>query len=216
MAVALDTSGVTTYDLTDNSIIKNGSMAVRTPDETVIFSIRNRIDWTNDVGSARPTIDANAGTAGSAGLANIFRVLKIPDRTVIERIVLASDTLSWSHSHTGAVGASAFFGFQVMAYVAATKVVASMVRTETTAGCGVLAITNSGGAVAGLPTVVASTPWTATQPLTVTTTGLPLYLPFGGYIDIQAFGGASTSAVTADGSFAGVGHVIAHCTRIPE
>jgi hypothetical protein len=216
MAKPLDTSGVTTYDLTDNSVISDGGMAVRTPDETVKFTIRNRIDWSNDVGSGRPTIDAGAGSASSVGLANIFRLLKIPDRTVIEKIVLGTDTTAWAHSHTGSIGSSAFFGFQVMAYVDASKVAASMVRTETTAGCGVLAVTDSGGAVSGLPTISASTPWTATQPLTVSTTGLPLYLPFGGYIDVQAYGGASTSAVSADGSFTGIGHVMAHCTKLPE
>ena len=216
MAKAIDTSGVTTYDLTDNSVIAEGGMAVRTPDETVKFTIRNRIDWTNDVGSARPTLDAKAGTSSSTALANIFRVLKIPDRTVVEKIVLGTDTTAWTHSQTGSVGASAFFGFQVAAYKDASKVVASMVRTATTAGCGVLAITNSGGAVGGLPTLSASTPWTATQPLSVSTTGLPLYLPYGGSIELQAYGGASTSGVTADGSFAGVGHVMAHCSRLPE
>ena len=216
MAKAIDTAASTTYDLTDDSIITDGSMAVRTPNETVKFTIRNRIDWTNDVGSARPTLDAGAGASSSVALANIFRVLKIPDRTVVEKIVLGTDTTAWTHSHTGTCGASANFGFQAMAYKDASKVAASMVRTETTAGCGVLAITTSGGAVAGLPTISASTPWTATQPLTVTTTGLPLYFPFGGYVDVQAYGGASASGVTADGSFAGIGHVMAHCTKLPE
>jgi hypothetical protein len=216
MAQPIDTSGVTTYDLTDNSIISDGGMAVRTPDETVKFTIRNRIDWTNDVGSARPTLDAGAATTNSNALANRFRLLEIPDRTVVEKIVLGTDTTAWTHSHTGSVGASAFFGFQVMAYKDASKVAASMVRTETTAGCGVLAITDSGGAVSGLPTISASTPWTATQPLSTSTTGLPLYMPFGGYVDVQAYGGASTSAVSADGSFAGIGHVMAHCTKLPE
>lgn len=216
MAKGLDITGVTTYDLTDTSIVSEGSQAVRTPDETVIFSVRNRIDWTTDVGSGRPTIDANAGTTSSVGLANIFRVLKIPDRTVVERITLGADTTTWAHTYTGAAGASTFFGFQVQTYVAATKIEASMTETVATSGCGVLAVTSSGGAVAGLPTVVASTPWTGTQPLSVSTTGLPLYLPYGGYVMIQAYGGSNTSAISADGVFTGIGHVMAHCTKIPE
>jgi len=215
MAKALDTAGATTYDLTDDSIITDGAMAVRTPDETVKFTIRNRIDWTNDVGSARPAIDANAGSS-SVGVANIFRLLKVPDRTVVEKIVLGTDTTTWAHTVTGSLGGSPFFGFQAMAYKDASKVAASMVRTETTAGCGVLAITASGGAVGGLPTVNASTPWTATQPLTTTTTGLPLYFPFGGYVDMQAYAGSSTQNVTVDGIFTGIGHVMAHCTKLPE
>jgi hypothetical protein len=215
MAKPIDTAGCTTYDLTDNSIVTDGGMCVRTPDETLRFTIRNRINWTL-AGSGRPTLQAKDGASSSVALANIFRVLRIPDRTVVEKIILGTDTTAWTHAHTGTCGAGAYFGFQVMAYKTADKVEASMVRTETTAGCGVLAITTSGGAVAGFPTINASTPWTATQPLDETTTGLPLYLPFGGYVDIQAYGGASASGVTADGRFSGIGHVIAHCTRLPE
>lgn len=212
---AIDTSGVTTYDLTDDSLHGDGSMAVRTPDETVIFTIRNRINWTNDVGSGRPTLDAGAGS-GSVALANIFRVLKIPDRTVVERLTLGTDTTAWTHSWTGTMGGSPLFGFQARAFKAATKVVASMVVTTTTSGCGVLAITGAGGAVGGLPTLSAATPWTATQPLTITTNGLPLYFPYGGFIEIQAYAGSSASTITGDGSFAGIGRVMAHCTKLPE
>lgn len=210
MAKPIDTTGVTTYDLTDTTIL-TASPSVRTPIDTLQFVLRNRIDWTNDVGSSRPTLDAHAG-ASSTALANIFRVLKVPKRTVVHSISLHTETTSWAHSHTGSVGASAVLNFQACCYKTASQT--SVVRTAN--GFGYLAITASGGAISGLPTVSASTPWTAAQLPTVTNAAQPVFFPYGGFIELQMSGGASTQNVTGDGSFTGIGEIQAHCTSVPE
>lgn len=186
--------------------------SVGTPIENRDFKLYNEIDFTNDVPAAyNITVDADAG-ASSVGVANIFRVLKIPAGTIVRELLLtAPESTAPSNSWTGDSGASTLLNFSATAYKSASK---AAVVTDLD-GFGVAAVTNSGGAVAGLPTVNASTPWTRTKLVTTTTSASqPSYFPYGGYVELQFSGGASTSALTADGAFAGTLGIIADCVKM--
>lgn len=226
MAKALTTTraSVTCYNLVDDDtqggasstkkcsdIVSDGTAQVTNIDENRQGVLKNKIDFTNVVGTGRPSIDANAG-ASSVGVANIFRVLKVPEKTMIERIVLtATGSTAPTHSHTGDSGASTVLNFQAAAFTNASK---NAFKYDTD-GFGTLAVTNSGGAIAGMPTISASTPETRSKVVTTSSAGTPLYFPFGGYVEMQMSGGASTNSVTADGAFAGELTISAIGHRLP-
>jgi hypothetical protein len=228
MAKALTTtrSSVTVYNLVTNEvdtggstntqcadIIADGTANYTTPEELREFVIRNQIDWTNDVGSSRPTIDANAG-ASSVGVANIFQVLRIPDRTIVHELVLGCPTATvCAHTITGSTGSGCLLNFAATAYKSASH---SSVVTDLD-GFGTLAVTKSTGAIASLPTVSASTPWTASKKVaTLSNATQPCWFPYGGFVEMQFSAGASTSGITADGAFTGALEIQALCTHIPE
>ena len=208
-------------DPTASTTVKRSTMLgerndppVQTAREDRPFTLRNQIDFTNDVPSAyNISVDYGAG-ASSVGVANIYRVLKIPKRTIVRELILGGpDTTAPTNSWTGDSGASTLLNFSATAYKSASK--ASVVTDLD--GFGTEAVTNSGGAVAGLPTVSASTPWTATKVVgTTSSASQPAWFPYGGYVEMQFSGGASTSGVTADGAFAGTLEVQARCLKIPE
>lgn len=241
MAKALTSAraSVKVYDLCSNvgdsvastyesckSIRANGCPSPTTPNENVQFVLRNRIDWTNEVTSSRPSVDSKAG-ASSVGVANIFRVLQVPKNTVVHEVkanIVAdpnSDSTpnSWAHSWTGSGGSTTYLCVNAYAYKkrAQTQTASS---TVIKAGCfGKLAVTKSGGAVGGLPTYNASTPSTAAKTMGVSVSSCltqPVYFRHGGFIELQMQGGASTQSITADGTFTGKCEIQARCTRLPE
>ena len=226
MAKALQTTRttVTVYNFVDQKtdgtaatttkdILDGGPTPVTSSDDNRSTWLRTRIDWTNDA-SGLITVDANAGSSSSVGLANIFQVLKIPDKTVLldAYVGAPSDSTAPTHSYTGAGGAALLLNFQVNAYTTASK---STFGADAD-GLGTLAVTNSGGAMAGLPTISASTPETRMKALTTSSAGTPIYCRYGGYVELQLTGGASTSGITGDGAFAGDMDIMVRCARIPD
>jgi len=201
-----------TASSTTTRILNDGHPPVNSADEIEGMFLRSRIDWTNDVGSAYPTVDANAGSS-SVGVANIFQVMKIPDRAILHELMVAAPTSTApTHSLTGSLGTTTVLNFQVAAYTNASK---STLKMDAD-GLGTLSLTQSGGAITGLPTISTSTPETRVKAVTVTSAGTPLYCPFGGYVEMQMTGGASTQNVTADGVFAGAMELIVRASKLPE
>lgn len=202
-----------TADATEVDILNSGPTPVNSADEIDGMFLRSRIDWTNDVTSSRPTINANAGS-GSKGIANIFQVIEVPNGTVVHELMLAGPDASNqpTHSHTGAVGASASLYFGAAVYTNASK---STLKFDLD-GLGRLAVASSGGAIATFPTFSASTPETRVKAVSLSSVGTPIYFPHGGYIEMQMTGGASTASVTGDGSFAGVLELIVRASKLPE
>lgn len=212
-ALVTTRGSVTVYDLTVEGILPDGPTPVNSSDSVDGMFLRSRIDWSNLLGAARPTIDAGAG-ASSTGVANIFQVMKIPDRAVLHELMIAATSASTAptHSHSGAVGASCFLNFQVAVYTTASK---STLKFDAN-GLGVLAVANSSGAISGLPTHSASTPETRMKGVTTTSAGTPIFLPYGGFLELQMTGGANTSAVSADGAFAGTMELVIRASKLPE
>lgn len=215
MAKALVTtrSSVTVYDLTVEGILPDGPNPVNSSDSVDGMFLRSRIDWSNLLGASRPTIDANAG-ASSTGVANIFQVMQIPDRAVLHELMIAATSASTAptHGHTGSAGGTTLLNFQVAAYTTASK---STLKFDAN-GMGTLTVTNSGGAIAGFPTLSASTPETRMKGVTSSSAGTPIFCPFGGFIELQMSGGASTSAISADGAFAGTMEIVVRASKLPE
>ncbi len=195
---------------TEIRILKDGPTPVNSADEIYGNYLRSRINWTI-AGSGRPTADFNAG-ASSAAVANIFQVIKVPDRTVLHELMLAAPTATApTNSWTGDSGASTVLNFQAAVFSNASK---STLKFDAD-GLGLLSVTNSGGAVAGFPTVSASTPETRMKAVS-TSAGTPLYFPWGGYVEMQFSGGASTSALSADGVIVGSMELVIRCSKLPE
>lgn len=209
--VNMKTDGVA--DSTETGILSNGTNPVNSADEIDGMYLRARIDWSNDVTSSRPTIVANAGS-GSVGVANIFQVMEIPNRTVLHELMIAGpDTSNMpTHSHTGAVGASTFLFFGVSVYTTASK---STLEVDLD-GLGFLDVATSGGAIGNFPSYSAATPETRVKAVSLSSVGTPIYFPFGGYVEMQMTGGATTANVSADGSFAGVMELIIRASKLPE
>ena len=220
MAKALLTTraSVTAYDLTGPPIKVDGKHAEATTKETGDTWMYNEIDFTNEVGSSRIAIDANAG-ASSIGVANIFKVLKVPPRTVVHEVWLYvpdGATAGPSCNDGGTIGAGALLNFSFAAYKSASL---TTVKGDVLGGFGTLAAAASTNAVTYFPTVSASTPWTRVVKLlepTVTNAVRPAYYPYGGWVEMQFSGGASTQNVTADVYFSGRMGVVAKCSRMPE
>lgn len=220
MAKALTTtrSSATVYNLTDTSI-RPFAQQVATLNDLGFTFIRNDIDFTNEVGSSRVAIDAKAA-ASSAGLANIFTVLNIPEGAIVHELFLtvpkgATASTDVSVNDGGAIGASALLNFG-----AATVKSASGTTTKYDIDAfGTMAANASTNAVANLPTVNASTPWTQVSgPAKFTTSSAtqPVYFPYGGAVEMQFSGGASTSAVTSDVYFSGQLSIVAICSKMPD
>lgn len=218
MAKGLTTTraSVTVYDLTDTSI-RAQSQQVATLNNLGFTFIRNDIDFTNEVGSSRVAIDANAGSS-SVGVANIFTVLNIPEGAIVHELFLAvpaGATAGPSVNDGGAVGANALLNFG-----AATVKSASGTTTKYDIDAfGTMAADASTNAVANLPTVSASTPWTRVAgyaAFTKSSATMPVYFPYGGAVEIQFSGGSNTSAVSTDVYFSGELSVVAICSKMPE
>ena len=220
MAKALTTTraSVTAYDLTGPPIKNDGKHGEATTIETGDTWMYNEIDFTNEVGSSRIAIDANAGSS-SVGVANIFKVLKVPPRTVVHEVWLYvpdGATAGPTCNDGGTVGAGAVLNFSFAAYKSASL---TTIKGDVLGGFGTLAVNASTNAVTYFPTVSASTPWTRTAKLlepTVTNAVRPAYYPYGGYVEMQFSGGASTQSVTSDVYFSGRLGVMAKCSRMPE
>jgi hypothetical protein len=115
----------------------------------------------------------------------------------------------------GTVGANALLNFGA----ATVKSASGTTTVYDIDAFGTMAVNGSTNAVANLPTVSASTPWTRVSgPAKFTTTSAtqPVYFPYGGYVEMQFSGGASTSAVSTDVYFSGSLGVVANCSRMPE
>lgn len=203
---------VTVYDLTVLGILNDGPTPVNSANEISGMFLRSRIDWTNDVTSSRPAVDAKAG-ASSAGVANIFQVVKIPDRTILHELMIAAPgSTAPTHSLTGSLGSTTKLYFQVAAWSNASK---STLKFDTD-GLGVLAVTQSGGAIAGFPTIVTSTPETRMKAVTVSSVGTPILCEFGGYVEMQIRGGTNTSAISVDGLIVGTMELVVRASKLPE
>lgn len=203
---------VTVYDLTVLGILDDGPTAVNSANEISGMFLRSKIDWTNDIGSNRPAVDAKAG-ASSAGVANIFQVVKIPDRAILHELMIAAPgSTAPTHSLTGSLGTTTKMYFQVAAFTNASK----STLVYDTDGLGVLAVTQSGGAIAGFPTIVASTPETRMKGVTTTSAGTPILCEFGGYVEMQIRGGVSTSGISVDGLIVGTMELIVRASKLPE
>lgn len=203
---------VTVYDLTVAGVLNDGPTPVNSADEISGMFLRSRIDWTNDVTSNRPAIDAKAG-AGSAGVCNIFQVMKIPDGAILHELMIAAPgSTAPTHALTGSLGATTKLYFQVSAYSNASK--STLVYDAD--GLGTLTVTSNGGGITGFPTVVGSTPETRMKAVTASSAGTPLYCPFGGYVEMQIRGGQSTSTISVDGVFAGTMELVVRASKLPE
>ena len=219
MAKGLTTTraSVTVYDLTDTSIRKDGSAPVATPNDMQEFFTRNEIDWTNEVGSSRVAIDANAGSS-SVGVANIFKLLKIDPGTIVHELMLyvpKGATAGPSVNDGGAIGSSALLTFGA----ATVKSASATTTVYDVDAFGTMSVNSATNAVAKLPTVSASTPWTRVSgpsKFTTSSASQPVYFPYGGYIEMQFSGGASTSAVSTDVYFSGNMGIVAKCSRMPD
>lgn len=211
-------SSVTVYDLTGPPIKVDGKHAEPSAHEIGDMWMYNEIDFTNEVGSSRIAIDARAG-ASSVGVANIFQVLKVPKRTVVHEVWLYvpdGATAGPSCNDGGAIGSGALLNFSAAAYKSASL---TTIKGDVLGGFGTLAVDGTTNAVTNFPTVNASTPWTRTVKLlepTVTNAVRPVYYPYGGYVEMQFSGGASTQNITTDVYFSGKLGVMAKCSRMPE
>jgi hypothetical protein len=208
MAAFTTTSG-TTYDYTDPTVNKDAVQTI-TPVEGRSFLIRNRIDF---------------GTLGhqsaEAGVANIFKVLEIPARAMVQEVMCAvvpgSATLTHAFSSAASLGASAGKSAAINVTLLMNKSAsASSTLTPSSAAFRTVVLTKNTGAVttaANLPVVSASTPWTAAVTLNGASADVPVGNRYGGFVALFLTG---SSASSVSGKFSGKVDFFARCMYMPE
>lgn len=215
MAFTTTWASVTKYDLT-NATTNPQAMAMATPRKGG-FTLQNRINF-----------DAVTCPTIASSKANVLRVLKIPPRTVINRVsfVVPAGQTTMAHAYTGsALGSSAgksavlnvgYINFKTLAAYQASSATSQVYDVDDLTD---LSITKKTGAIkasSALPSWSASSQSKAIK--NMSDSGAPVYphyFPYGGWVAIQVSGGASSlSKIT--GALAGDCHVIANCDTMPE
>ena len=212
MAFTTTWASVTKYDLTDPAVNPQ-AYPMATPRQGG-FTLQNRINF-----------DAITCPTIASSLANVLRVLKIPPRTIINRVAFCvpPGQTTVAHAYTGSsLGASAgkstvlnvgYINFKTLSAYNASSATSQVYDLDDLADH---AITKKTGAVAGMPAWSASNQSTAIVSQSDTSAPIaPFYFPYGGWVAIQASGGAS-SLSKISGAMSGDLHVIADCNLMPE
>ena len=215
MANAFATTSGTTYDYTvtqttDGTVRNPDALNEVTPREGG-FVARNYINW-DGAGLA------NNKTGQAAPISNVFKLLKIPARSIIRRVNIGktvggttiAQSLGGTSGSSDASGAVLNVGVEMYKSASLSSTVADIDALADHA------ITKKTGALAAgaFGTNSASTPWTniASQSDTSAPT-LPFVCPYGGYITMQLTGGSNTASLTA--TMAGDMMIEAVCDYMP-
>lgn len=207
--MAFATTSGTTYDYTDPTSNPDAFNEV-TPREGG-FVARNYINWD------RSDLPSNA-TATNA-VSNIFKLLKIPARSIVRQVRIGKKIGKTTLSHAYASASSASDGKSAVLNIGveASKSASGSSQVVDIDALADHALTKKTGALpaGAFGTVSASTPWTAMASQSDSgAPTLPFIFPYGGYITMQLTGGSSTSSV--DGAMAGDMMIEAVCDYMPE
>lgn len=188
------------------------------------FTLQNRIDF-----------DTVTAPTGTKGVANVLKLVHIPPRTIINRVIFAippGSTSDVAHKFTNASG-SALSGASVakstglavgyIAYKTAAAYAASSATSQIfdSDDVALLPLTKKTGVVTTatqLPQWTASSMSQAVVSMAGITSGggigLPHILPYGGWLTIQLSTGASVASSYA--KLTGDLHIILGCDMMPE
>jgi hypothetical protein len=210
MAKFLTASG-TTYNHTLTSSNPDAFNEV-TPREGG-FVARNEINW-DDTRVASAT--------AVAAVANKFRVLYIPPRSIIRQVIIGKKIgeTTIAHSWASGSGASAGSGALLGVGVDMNKSASGTTVVSDPDALADHALTK-GAAKGSLPagafgTVSASTPWTAVASQSDTSTPtLPFICPYGGWITLGIVNSTGSTASSINASLAGDMHIEAVCDYMP-
>jgi hypothetical protein len=217
MAKFLTASG-TTYDYT---ITQTAAGAARNPDafnkvtpREGGFVARNYINW-DGTGLAE-------NRTAVAAVANKFKVLWIPPRSIIRNVIvgkkIGETTIahSWASGSGASAGSGAVLGVGVDMYKSAS-LSSTVEDVDALADHALTKGAAKGSLAAGaFGTVSASTPWTAVASQSDTSAPtLPFICPYGGWITMGIVNSTGSSASSITATMAGDMHIEAVCDYMP-
>ncbi len=218
-SIAWSSSGATTYDLTDVST-NSGASPIATAREGG-FTMRNRVIFAN---VTAPTLTNK--------IMNILKLVKIPDRTVVEDVFLVAPRGTGAVTHA-TYSASVSSGVAEIGFIAYQS--ASHSSSQAVAGGFAQATASKSklhtSSVLALPTDPETSPKGSVRAVRVDIAGAAhgwadggddgsagMHFPYGGFVTFQLTGGKGsvTAAASWDAEFSGTLETIARGWKIPE
>ena len=220
--VSFTASGATTYDLT--SVTVNASAAQKVTPREGGFVARNRINFAN---VTAPTLTNK--------VMNVLRLLKIPERSVIDGVFLVAPkgTAGVTHNCNSKSISSGTAGIGFIAFKSASQSLTSASTDSDGFAKATLAKSKiHTSSVLALPGDPETSPKAAVRWVGAGIAGENngwadgggdqqggMYFPYGGYVTFQLLSGkgpSGTAASSLDGEFSGVLEVAATGWKVPE